>query len=142
MRSLLTLLLAASFTGCAAFLIDPDGSTATKVTKISARVPMALVTIGISEWFYSCARGPLFSGETPQVRMTLCHQRWDEAQSGPTTTSPAWFPVEPPVYEKDQQQELGSRTKELLKQQEQSNRSREIQHKIQRQQQQRQNPCY
>ena len=55
-RSFLTLLLVISLTGCAALLIQPEDSTAIKAGKFTARVPLALVSLGRSEIVYYCAQ--------------------------------------------------------------------------------------
>ncbi len=55
MRSFLALLLVIPLTGCAALLIQPEDSTAIKAAKFTARVPLALVTVGYSEFAYHCA---------------------------------------------------------------------------------------
>ncbi len=55
-RSFLALLLVVALTGCAALLIQPEDSTAIKAGKFTARVPLALVSLGRSEIAYHCAR--------------------------------------------------------------------------------------
>ena len=55
MRSFLALLLVIPLTGCAALLIQPEDSTAIKAGKFTARVPLALVSVGLSEIAYHCA---------------------------------------------------------------------------------------
>ena len=56
MRPFLTLLVLVPLTGCAALLIEPEDSTARKVAKVTARIPLALVSGGSSEIVYHCAR--------------------------------------------------------------------------------------
>ena len=56
MRSFLALLLVISLTGCAGVLIEPEDSRLTKAGKVAARVPFAVLTVGISETAFSCVR--------------------------------------------------------------------------------------
>lgn len=105
-RALPVLALAFTFTGCQAFLIDPQDSSTLRVAKFSARVPLALVSFGISEGFYYCARStrstlPSWSNAqwellTPQERALQCESAFSEALSSePNSYQPAYTPPEP-----------------------------------------------
>ena len=121
MRSLVTLLLLVPLTGCAAFLIQPEDSTATKAAKITARVPLALVSVGNSEIIYYCARGldagpPSFAVDeedavpgqpeerlalTPDERLDRC---WEQVQadweaSNSAFSNSGWMNQQPPLWD-------------------------------------------
>ena len=103
MRSFLALLLVIPLTGCAALLIEPEDSTATKAGKFTARVPLALVSVGFSEVAYHCARNtdtptalgveveedarPGQGRGTPQERVDKCLA---EMSASATSGSSAW----------------------------------------------------
>ena len=80
MRHFLSLLLVAplTLTGCAALLIQPHDSTATKAAKVTGRVPLAVATFGIAELAYSCARG-----SWPADPATAAQQAKDETRGTP-----------------------------------------------------------
>ena len=128
MRSFLALLLVAPLTGCAAFLIQPEDSTARKAAKVTARVPLALVSAGSSEVAYYCARGmnapasfAVYGGEdavpgqpeerldrwarlTPDERLDKCWEQiqTDWANSGLSNSAfsnpPAWGWMDPSTH--------------------------------------------
>jgi len=68
---ILTLLLVISFTSCQTLLIEPEDSAARTTAKIAARVPMAIVTLGFTEFQYLCARSGDITG-TPEERLAAC----------------------------------------------------------------------
>ena len=106
MKFFLALLLITSLTGCAGLLIAPEDSRLTKAGKVAARIPVALVSVGLSEFLYRCEQetdrpswfferrvpaGLGLSGEywgdnaeydwaylTPQARIFEC---WTQAQA-------------------------------------------------------------
>ncbi len=98
MRSFLALHLVISLTGCAGVLIEPEDSRLTKAGKVAARIPVALVTLGVSEFAYLCAketdppsafaadRGEDAKSEwahlTPQGRIDECLDALAGAESG------------------------------------------------------------
>ncbi len=67
----MALLLIIPLTSCQTLLIEPEDSTARKAAKIAARLPMAVATVGISEFQYHCARGEDVTG-TPEERLAAC----------------------------------------------------------------------
>ncbi len=92
MKFFLALLLATSLTGCAGVLMEPEDSRLTKAGKVAARIPVALVSLGLSELMYLCAQEtdtPSWFADdwgdeaehdwaylTPQARIAEC---WKEA---------------------------------------------------------------
>ena len=84
MRSFLTLLLLVPVTGCAAFLIQPEDSTAMKAAKVAARVPLALVSLGESEVVYYCARGL----DAPPVLFAVDAEEEDAVPGQPEGSAP------------------------------------------------------
>ncbi len=68
---ILTLLLVISLTSCQALLIEPEDSAARTAAKVAARVPMAIATLGITEFQYLCARSGDRTG-TPEERLAAC----------------------------------------------------------------------
>ena len=68
---ILTSLLVISLTSCQALLIEPEDSAARTTAKIAARVPMAIATLGITEFQYLCARNGDMTG-TPEERLAAC----------------------------------------------------------------------
>ncbi len=67
----IALLLVIPLTSCQTLLIEPEDSMARKAAKISARVPMAVATVGITELRYLCARSEDATG-TPEERWAAC----------------------------------------------------------------------
>ena len=65
------LLLVIPLTSCQSLLVEPEDSTARKAAKIAARIPMAVATVGLSEFQYSCARSEDVTG-TPEERLAAC----------------------------------------------------------------------
>ena len=131
MRSLLTLLLVVPLTGCAGLLIQPDDSTARKATKISARVPLALVSLGDSERIYHCARradpprayalgerrnaAAIWAGLTSAELLDECWQLVVVRRVYPESAS-APAPLDPAAYHPDHQASFGQQAQELLEQ--------------------------
>lgn len=54
--AIVLVLLAALLPGCASLRVEPSDHPAKKVAKVSARIPLAILTLGASEIGYACDR--------------------------------------------------------------------------------------
>ena len=68
---IMALLLVISLTSCQTLLIEPEDSAARKAAKVAARVPIAIATLGMTEFQYLCARSGDMTG-TPEERLAAC----------------------------------------------------------------------